>query len=203
LSEHIETVESTALSTQPRLHPVDCIIRRPGPLTQMNILIIDYGQDDPGKCTAKKMVKMGLATEVSRKFHAASSILVLNPFAEITLSPVDKDSKGILDIDCSWVFARDVFHRKLGGKHRRLPSLLAGNPTNYSKLGMLSSLEAVAASLYILGEKEDAKRFLSIYKWGPTFLTLNADPLEEYSQANSEDEVRDLEREFFREYFAE
>ncbi len=101
------------------------------------------------------------------------------------------------------MFARDVFHRKLGGKHRRLPSLLAGNPTNYSKLGMLSSVEAVAATLYILGEKEDAKRFLSIYKWGPTFLTLNVDPLEEYSQASSEDEVRDLEREFFREYFAE
>jgi pre-rRNA-processing protein TSR3 len=186
-----------------RLCPVDCIIRPPGPLIKMNILIIDYGQDSPDKCTAKKMVKMDLATEVSRKFHAASSILVLNPFAEITLSPVDKDSKGILDIDCSWVFARDVFHRKLGGKHRRLPSLLAGNPTNYSKLGMLSSLEAVAAALYILGEKEEAKRFLSIYKWGPTFLTLNADPLEEYSQAKSEDEVRDLEREFFREYFAE
>ena len=169
----------------------------------MNVFVIDYGQDDPDKCTARKMVRMGLATEVSRKFHAASSLLVLNPFAEITLSPGDRDSKGILDIDCSWNFAREVFFKKLGGKHRRLPALLAGNPTNYSKMGMLSSLEAVAASLYILGEKEDAKRYLSLYKWGPTFLTLNAEPLEEYSKADSEDEVRDLEREFFREYFPE
>jgi pre-rRNA-processing protein TSR3 len=169
----------------------------------MNILIIDYGQDDPDKCTAKKMVRMGLATEVSRKFHAASSLLVLNPFGEIVLSPEDKNSKGILDIDCSWNFAREVFFKKLGGKHRRLPALLAGNPTNYSKIGMLSSLEAVAASLYILGEKEEATRYLSIYKWGPTFLTLNADPLEEYSRAGSEDEVRDLEKEFFGAYFTE
>jgi pre-rRNA-processing protein TSR3 len=169
----------------------------------MNILIIDYGQDDPDKCTAKKMARMGLATEVSRKFHAASSLLVLNPFGEIVLCPEDKNSKGILDIDCSWNLAREVFFRKLGGKHRRLPALLAGNPTNYSKVGMLSSLEAVAASLYILGEKDEAARYLSIYKWGPTFLTLNADPLEEYSRAGSEDEVRDLEKEFFGDYFTE
>ena len=169
----------------------------------MNVLIIDYGQDDPDKCTAKKMVRAGLATEVSRKFHAASSLLVLNPFAEIVLSPEDKNSKGILDIDCSWNLAREVFFRKLGGKHRRLPALLAGNPTNYSKIGMLSSLEAVAASLYVLGEKEEARRFLALYKWGPTFFTLNADPLEEYSKAGSEDEVRDLEKEFFGEYFPE
>ena len=169
----------------------------------MNILVIDYGQDDPDKCTAKKMIRMGLATEVSRKFHAASSLLVLNPFGEIVMSPEDKNSKGILDIDCSWNLAREVFFRKLGGKHRRLPALLAGNPTNYSKVGMLSSLEAVAASLYILGEKDEAARYLSIYKWGPTFLTLNADPLEEYSRAGSEDEVRDLEKEFFGDYFTE
>ena len=169
----------------------------------MNVLVIDYGQDDPGKCTARKMVRLGLATEVSRKFHAASSLLVLNPFSEIVLSPGDSSSKGILDIDCSWNFAREIFFKKLGGKHRRLPALLAGNPTNYSKVGMLSSLEAVAASLYILGEKEDARRYLSLYKWGPTFLSLNADPLEEYSKAGSEDEVRDLEREFFGDYLRE
>ncbi|MGA2664436.1 MAG: DUF367 family protein [Nitrososphaerales archaeon] len=169
----------------------------------MNVLIIDYAQDDPVKCTARKMVRMGLATEVSRKFHAASSMLVLNPFGEIVLSPEDRDSKGILDIDCSWNLAREVFFKKLGGKHRRLPALLAGNPTNYSRLGVLTSLEAVAASLYIVGEREEAKRFLSIYKWGPTFLTLNAEPLEEYSRAGSEDEVRDLETEFFPQAFQE
>ena len=167
----------------------------------MNVLIIDYAQDDPVKCTARKMVRMGLATEVSRKFHAASSMLVLNPFAEIVLSPPDSSAKAVLAIDCSWNLAQAVFFKKLGGKHRRLPALLAANPTNYSRLGMLSSVEAVAATLYIVGEKAEAERALSIYKWGPTFLTLNEDPLKEYSEADSEDSVRVLEREFFGQFF--
>lgn len=153
------------------------------------------------KCTAKKMVRMGLATEVSRKFHAASSMLVLNPFAEIVLSPPDKSAKAVLAIDCSWNLAQGVFFKKLGGKHRRMPALLAANPTNYSKLGMLSSVEAVAATNYIVGDKEEAERDLAIYKWGPTFLTLNKEPLDEYSTADSEDAVRGLEREFFGQYF--
>jgi pre-rRNA-processing protein TSR3 len=163
----------------------------------MNVLVIDYDQDDPGKCTAKKMVRMGLATEVSRKFHAASSLLVLNPFSEIVLSPEDRGSKGILDIDCSWNLAQGVFFKKIGGKHRRLPALLAGNPTNYSKLGLLSSVEAVAASLFILGYEEESDGFLRLYKWGETFKTLNAEPLREYRDATSESEVRDIELMYF------
>jgi pre-rRNA-processing protein TSR3 len=163
----------------------------------MNIYVLDYQQDDPSKCTAKKMVRMGLAANVPRKFHASSATIVLNPFEDIVLSPPDRSSKGLLVIDCSWAIAKEVFFRKLGGKHRRLPALLAGNPTNYSKLDMLSSVEAVAATLYILGDKSQAESYLSIFKWGPTFLTLNHDPLEEYSLAESEDEVRDLEAQFF------
>lgn len=166
----------------------------------MNALVIDYAQDDPVKCTSRKMIRMGLATEVSRKFHASSSMLVLNPFAEIVLSPPDSSAKGVLVIDCSWNLAREVFFKKLGGKHRRLPALLAANPTNYSKVGMLSSVEAVAATFFIVGEEADAKRCLSLYKWGPTFLTLNRDPLLEYSKAESEEAVRVIEREFFGQF---
>jgi pre-rRNA-processing protein TSR3 len=166
----------------------------------VKVLVIEYGQDDPIKCTAKKMVRMGLATEVSRKFHAASSMLVLNPFAEIVLTPPDKDAKAVLAIDCSWNLAQGVFFKKLGGKHRRLPALLAANPTNYSKLGMLSSVEAVAATQYIIGDKAEAERCLAIYKWGPTFLTLNEEPLAEYSTADSEDAIKTLENEFFGQF---
>jgi pre-rRNA-processing protein TSR3 len=163
----------------------------------MNVYVLDYDQDDPSKCSAKKMVRMGLAVNVSRKFHASSSTIVLNPFSEIVLSPDDSGSKGVLVVDCSWNLAKEVFFRKIGGKHRRLPGLLAGNPTNYARLSMLSSVEAVAATLYIVGEKAQAESYLSIFKWGPTFLTLNKDPLEEYSTARSEDEVLSLEGQFF------
>ena len=163
----------------------------------MNVFVIDYSQDDPAKCTSKKMVHMGLATEVTRKFHASNTTIVLNPFAGTVLSPLDVSCKSILAIDCSWNLAQEVFFRKIGGKHRRLPALLAANPTNYSRLGILSSVEAVAATLFILGEEETAMEFLNIYKWGPTFETLNHDPLQEYSKASSEMEIGEIERSFF------
>ena len=163
----------------------------------MRVFVLDYGQDDPDKCTAKKMVRHGLATSVSPKFHASNNILVLNPFAQRILSPEDRDAKGILVVDASWKFAREVFFRKMGGKHRRLPGLLAANPTNYAKLGLLSSVEAVSATLYILGEPIEARRFLSLYKWGETFETLNREPLEEYSAMSSASAVRSAELEFF------
>jgi len=60
----------------------------------MNIYVLDYGQDDPIKCTAKKMVRMGLAANVPRKFHASSATLVLNPFAEIVMSPRTPRARG-------------------------------------------------------------------------------------------------------------
>lgn len=163
----------------------------------VNVFVIDYGQDDPAKCTAKKMARMGLATEVTRKFHASDKTVVLNPFAGTSLTPQDKGCKSLLAIDCSWNQAQEVFFRKIGGKHRRLPGLLAANPTNYSRLGILSSVEAVAAALFILGEEESAKEFLAIYKWGPTFETLNHEPLQEYARAGSESEVEEIEESFF------
>jgi pre-rRNA-processing protein TSR3 len=107
----------------------------------------------------------------------------------------------VLAVDCSWNQAQEVFFRRLGGKHRRLPILLAANPTNYSKPGVLSSLEAVAATMYILGEVEESERYLSIYKWGPTFLTLNHDPLEDYRTSRTEGRVLQHEREYFPRLF--
>ncbi len=163
----------------------------------MNVFVIDYGQDDPAKCTAKKMAHIGLATEVTRKFHASNTTIVLNPFSGQLLTPEDASCKSILAIDCSWNQAQEVFFRKIGGKHRRLPALLAANPTNYSRLGILSSVEAVAATLFIVGEPEEARRYLALYKWGPTFETLNHDPLEEYARATSEMEIDAIERSFF------
>lgn len=159
------------------------------------------GQDDPAKCTARKMIHMELARAVSRKFHAADSVIVLNPYGHRVLSPPDRDAKGILVVDCSWNLAKETFFRKVGGKHRMLPVLLAANPTNYAKAGMLSSVEALAATLYILGEVEEARRYLAIYKWGPTFETLNQEPLEAYRKARTEGKVLQREREYFPHLF--
>lgn len=167
----------------------------------IGVFALEMGQDDPTKCTARKMVNMDLARGVGRKFHASDYTIVLNPFAHRMLSPPDRGAKAVLVVDCSWNQAQEVFFRKVGGKHRRLPVLLAANPTNYSRAGMLSSVEAVAATMYILGDVEEAESYLSIYKWGPTFLTLNQEPLEAYRKARTEGKVLKEEREFFPHLF--
>jgi pre-rRNA-processing protein TSR3 len=169
----------------------------------IGVFVMEMGQDDPSKCTARKMINMDLARGVGRKFHASDKVVVLNPYAHRVLSPIDRGSKAVLAVDCSWNQAQEVFFKRLGGKHRRLPTLLAANPTNYSRPGVLSSLEAVAATMYILGEVEEAERYISIYKWGPTFLTLNHDPLEDYRKCRTEDKVLKREREYFPHLFGE
>ena len=169
----------------------------------LGVFALEMGQDDPTKSTARKMVNMDLARGVSRKFHASDKVIVLNPWAHRVLSPPDRGSKAVLVVDCSWNQAQEVFFRKLGGKHRRLPVLLAGNPTNYARAGGLSSREAVAAPRYILGEVEEATRYLSIFKWGPTFITLNQEPLEAYRRARTEGKVIQAQRDYFPQLFEE
>lgn len=75
--------------------------------------------------------------------------------------------------------------------------MLAANPTNYSKLGKLSSVEALAGSLIILGYKERGIELLNKFKWGPTFLKLNNDLLHDYSNADGSQTIMDVEQEYF------
>jgi pre-rRNA-processing protein TSR3 len=89
-----------------------------------------------------------------------------------------------------------VFDRNIPGDNRRLPTLLAGNPTNYGIPDRLSTAEALAAALILTGFRQPAELILSLFKWGETFLTLNQDPLESYSAAKSS-EISLLEEEFF------
>ena len=84
--------------------------------------------------------------------------------------------RSITALDCSWeVLDAGVFGA--WRHHRALPYLVAANPTNYGRPLRLSSAEALAAALYILGEPEQAAALLDAFKWGPHFLTLNAEPL--------------------------
>ena len=155
-------------------------------------------QDDPFRCTAAKLVKFNL---VRRVYHLRKDMLVLNPFAKILLSRQDsKISSSVCAIDCSWMQADDIFrHRKIvfQGVSRRLPLLLAANPTNYSRAGMLSTAEALSGSLYILGFREMAAILMNKFKWGHTFLELNSSILEEYANAKNLREIADLERSYF------
>ncbi len=145
------------------------------------------------------MVRFGYATVVNRFNRAPRRVIVLNPYAKPVLSPQDKflaKKYGVLVVDVSWnklVSGERVFP-KIRGEHRRLPYLLAGNPVNYGKPFMLSSLEAVAATLYILDFKEFALKLLSLFKWGKTFYELNKELLEQYRRAKSREEVDEISK---------
>jgi len=128
-----------------------------------------------------------------------SSAIVLNPTSSKTLSLEDKEliqRNGLVALDCSWNMSEGVFDRNIPGNNRRLPILLAGNPTNYGIPGRLSTAEALAAALILTGFRKPAEQILSLFKWGGTFLSLNHDPLEKYAAAKSP-ELSGLEEDFF------
>lgn len=153
-----------------------------------------FRQDDPKKCTAAKIVKFKLATSVRKTF---SNTLLLDPFAEKTLLRSDASLvDSITGIDCSWELAGKTFSKKFSGIARKLPPLLAGNPVNYSKLNKLTTVEAIAGAAFIMGFESLAQDLLGKFKWGHTFYELNQNLLEDYSKANSEEEINSIMKEY-------
>lgn len=149
------------------------------------------------------MAKFHRAILVQRMDKLPRRAVLLDPFAGTALSPADRDvimTRGIIAVDCSWEGAEEVF-RKLNRLRRlvrrTLPMLLAANPVKFGKWGELSTLEALVASYYIIGEKETAKEMLSIYTWGIRFLETNQEPLDAYADCKDGAEVVKVQSEFF------
>ncbi len=164
-----------------------------------NLMVYEFRQDDPKKCTSARLRKFRLVRSLPSMKRVPSSAIVLNPTSSRTLSNEDRElvqRDGLVALDCSWNLSKDVFDRNVPGNNRRLPILLAGNPTNYGIAGRLSTAEALAAALILTGFGEPAGVILSLFKWGETFLSLNHDPLEKYAVAKSS-ELSQLEEEFF------
>ena len=159
---------------------------------QVNVLM--YNQDDPKKCTAAKLVRFNLAKKIT---NISRNTLTLNPFADSILLNSDKNKiQSITGIDCSWNLADQTFVKKFGGISRKLPYLLAGNSVNFSKLGKLTTVEAIAASLYLLGFENQSAELLDKFKWGHTFLDLNKNHLNDYQNATSEKEIYHIAKEY-------
>ena len=158
----------------------------------MKLKIYHANQDDPKKCSARKMTRMGYATMYTDPSRVGRGIL-LDPFAGVALSVEDRPRaarSGIIGLDCSWKHAEEVFPiMRSRTTPRALPFLVAANPSKYGKPFELSTLEAFAATLYILGKKERAVDLMRIYTWGGQFITLNRELLDEYASAKSSTEV--------------
>lgn len=168
-----EEVEATKINTYPQLY------------------IYHQNQCDPKKCTGLKLARHGFA-QLFRTFNRIPRAApILTPEGERVLSIEDLEvvsRQGLGAIDCSWATS-DFLGRIEDKRARFLPWLVAGNPVNYALSSRLTTLEAFAASMWILGFRERAKQLLSLYKWGGTFLTLNLDALERYAGMNAKEMI--------------
>lgn len=163
------------------------------------IVVYNARQCDAKKCTGLKLAHHGMVRQVSQVRFLPKRAIVLNPFSEIAFSPADRErieKFGLAALDCSWKHAEKVLLKQVRGTSRCLPLLLAGNPVNFAKPATLSTVEALAAALFIIGFREQASELLSLYKWGHTFLDLNLERLEKYASAKDSKEVVKLQKEF-------
>ena len=161
-------------------------------------------QDDPKKNTAVRASKDRLLRLHKDFRRLPRKGIILEPLCGKVLGPEDRDifeKKGALvGLDCSWAqIESSVEHvmRKTRLQPRMLPLLLAANPVNWGKPGKLSTVEALAASLYLMGRIDQARELLSKFRWGERFLELNHEPLMAYGNAKSSAELVALQFEFF------
>jgi pre-rRNA-processing protein TSR3 len=163
------------------------------PREGLRLVVLHLGQDDPKKCTARKLERFGLAEVVQQARHLPRDAILLDPYAGQAVSredlPIAK-AHGLAAVDCTWKKAEVQFPEVPGRFHRRaLPYLLAANPTAFGKPFKLSTAEAFAAALTILGQRPQAEAMMAKFGWGARFFEVNADPLEQYAKARSSREV--------------
>ncbi len=150
---------------------------------------------DPKKCTVKRLEARGLIRVFSRFTQVPRNTVLLDPTAKQALSPSDRPVSSITAIDCSWEVL-EIAPLKTFRNRRALPYLVAANPVNYGRPLRLTSAEALAAALVILGEPEQAAFLLSAFNWGPHFLTLNEEPLSRYALAADSAEVVKIQEDY-------
>eukprot|EP00029_Vermamoeba_vermiformis_P010114 TRINITY_DN5262_c0_g1_i1.p1 TRINITY_DN5262_c0_g1~~TRINITY_DN5262_c0_g1_i1.p1 ORF type:complete len:339 (-),score=105.70 TRINITY_DN5262_c0_g1_i1:26-1042(-) len=146
----------------------------------------DFGQCDSKKCTGRKLCRLGLARQLGLN-HKWKGI-ILSPNGKKAVSPEDKElveQHGVCVIDCSWAQIEGIPFDKMKGEERLLPFMVAGNPVNYGKPMQLSCVEAVAASLLIVGMKEPAMELLDKFKWGESFYAVNKHLFARYAKCKT------------------
>ena len=168
----------------------------------MELYVYHTGECDPKKCTGLRLKRMDKLELIRKTRNIPKRSLLLDPLASKALSPKDRDiaeKNGITALDCSWKNIEQIRTLDLKVKPRSLPYLVAANPTYYGHPTKLSTVEALSAALYILGEKEKAENLLQGFKWGHSFLDLNEEPLKAYSEAADSEEVVKSQEEFIPE----
>ena len=83
-----------------------------------------------------------------------------------------EEGGALVGLDCSWAQIEDSVEQVMNRtklKGRMLPLLLAANPVNWGKPSKMTTAEALAASLYLIGKEDQARQLLSAFRWGEQF----------------------------------
>ena len=157
----------------------------------------DFEQCDPKRCTGRKLQRQGDLKVLSLNDRFKG--IVLSPNAKKAISKADRElimTYGVAVVDCSWARLEEVpFHRIKAAEDRLLPFLVAANSVNYGKTLKLSCAEALAASLFIAGLKDEARMLLRSFAWGEEFFRLNEEVFEIYSACANSTEVVQAQQE--------
>lgn len=159
----------------------------------IRVVVYYTAQDDPRKNTALKMRNKGHAAVVDDLRKVPRQSVLLNPFAKKSISKEDLPAlrkSGLVALDCSWAQAEEAFPLLQGEvRSRALPFLVAANPARFGTPFELSTIEAVAAALFIVGEERQARRVLAAVPFADTFWATNAEPLADYARCETSAEI--------------
>lgn len=173
-------------------------------MSEISVHALWLAQDDPKKNTAVLSAKRGDIRLHKRLNTVPKRGIILEPLCGKVFGPEDHDlllnGGSLVGLDCSWAHIEESVRqvmKKTRLKPRMLPLLLAANPVNWGKPGRLTTAEALATVLYLIGHEAQARQVLGAFRWGERFFELNKEPLEAYAQANTSAELVALQFEFF------
>lgn len=167
----------------------------PTEIEKLNVAMWDLKHCNPKRCTGRKLVRFRLCRllKLGQRFNG----LILTPVATHCVSPADREiveSNGIAVVDCSWNKLNETPFHKMKGKHLRLlPYMIAANPVNYGTPCKLSCVEAIAATMKLVGLDDQCDYYLGKFKWGASFTQLNQDIFEQYAQCRDSKEILEMQ----------
>ena len=173
-------------------------------VSEISVHAVWLAQDDPKKNTAVLASKRGNLKLHKRINTLPKRGIILEPLCGKVFGPEDHvlllNGGSLVGLDCSWAHIEDSVEqvmRRTRLQPRMLPLLLAANPVNWGKPGRLTTAEAIATVLYLIGKIEQAHEVLGAFRWGQRFFELNKEPLDAYASAQTSAELVELQFEFF------
>ena len=164
--------------------------------THLKLYAIDFGTCDPKRCSAMKLMRFKRIKSFNPKHNCRA--ITLSPYSETAISPADReyaDKCGLAVLDCSWNHIDELPNKytRVQDRNRLLPFLVSSNQINYGKPCKLNCAEALAAAMYILGYKNEAKDLLVGFSYENAFWQLNEAYLERYAACSSSAEVVEVQ----------